>query len=56
MNADQNGTAGEADDNDLENAGDTFETDVSETDDEGTTVRHTYVNEDDLSEADKNED
>ena len=56
MNADQNGTAGEADDKDLENAGEAFETDVSERDDEGTTVRHTEVNKDDLTEADKNED
>ncbi|MCG1043240.1 hypothetical protein KQH60_12110 [Mycetohabitans sp. B8] len=33
----------------------TFTTDVSETDDQGTTVRETQVREDDLSEVDSSE-
>ena len=38
---------------DQEKTGGTFTTDVSETDEEGTTVREAEVREDDLSEVDK---
>ena len=51
-------TAGRPDEDDesnqqAEDDSGTFKTDVSETDDEGTTVREAEVREDDLSETDK---
>lgn len=39
-----------------EETGGTFKTDVSETDDEGTTVREADVRKDDLTEVDKSND
>ncbi|SAL79764.1 hypothetical protein [Caballeronia telluris] len=43
--------AGEQPDNANANGDDTFTTDISETDDDGTTVREAEVRSDDLSEA-----
>ena len=39
-----------------EETGGTFKTDVSETDDEGTTVREAEVREDDLTEVDRSKE
>jgi hypothetical protein len=56
MNANSTPHEGQSDTQNAPDRNQTFETDISETDDEGTTVRQAEVKPDDLTEVDEKKD
>jgi hypothetical protein len=56
MNANSTPHEGQSDTQNAPDPNQTFETDISETDDEGTTVRQAEVKPDDLTEVDEKKD